>query len=289
MKKTLITFVVMTMILTIVMTSSAATWVLNDDLAAVPGWPAASPATGNWSMGWSKNLWQNNLFATWLDGPAYVWHTDLTAAGEPFNPGGGGAPDGSTTPHGGYTSNKCFLAPSNYITGADNVYEPDLGETYSVYSIVMWQAPTDIPEVTAYGTVYAPNGGGKVNAYVARVDDPNTIDPNVPLDSIDMLYTYIDDNGPSTKEFRVYTSVAANDYLVFAIKRNDTANGDNNGLSLLDITIMDEWSEESCEQQGIYDPADINKDCYVNLEDMTVLIQGWLSCNDPQNAGCTTP
>jgi len=280
MKMTLIMSVVMAMLLSIVTPSHAETWVLNDDLAAVPGWPSNAPIVGNWSMGWSKSLDQINLFNTWLDGSSYVWHTDLTALGEPFNPGNAGAVDGSTTPHGGFSSGKCFLAPANYI-------DPNDPNTYSVYSIVTWQAPTDIPELTAHGIFNAPANGGKVNAYVARVDDPNTINPDAPQDSVEMLYSYIDDNGPSTKEFRVYTSVSADDVLVFAIKRNDTENGDNNGLSLIEVTILDEWSEESCEQQGEYNIADINKDCYVNLADILELAKGWLDCNDPQNADCT--
>jgi len=282
MKKTGILFMVMTISLLIVMPTSAATvWDLNTDLAAVPGWPGGSPATGNWSMGWTKNLWQNNLFVTYLDGPDYVWHTDLTAAREPYKSGGGGSPDGSTTPHGGFqaATQKCFLAPSNYV-------DPNDSSIYSVYTLLMWKSPVDIPELTAFGTFHAPANGGKVNAYVARLDDPNTIDPNVPLESLDMLYLYLDDEGPSTKTFRVFTSVQANNLLLFAIKRNNTENGDNNGLSLIDISITDEWTEESCLQQGIYNNADINKDCYVNLEDLTLLIRDWLDCNDPQNQDC---
>ncbi len=39
----------------------------------------------------------------------------------------------------------------------------------------------------------------------------------------------------------------------------------------------------SCADQGIYFEADLNEDCYVNLEDVTLLAGEWLKCNDPIN------
>jgi hypothetical protein len=43
---------------------------------------------------------------------------------------------------------------------------------------------------------------------------------------------------------------------------------------------------ESC-AAGVYIDGDLNKDCYVNLEDFAMLMQDWLKCSDPQNAECT--
>jgi len=229
MKKIMIISLALTMAFTIVTPSLAATvWDLNTDLAAVPGWPGDSPATGNWSMGWSKSLDQINLFAIWLDGPDFVWHTDLTAAGEPFNPGSGGSEDGSTTPHGGFqaATQKCFLAPSNYIV------DPILDPNYSVYTLVRWESPADAPQATIYGDFNVPANGGKVDAWVVKIDTTQ---------NITTLYSYIDNDGPSKKSFHINTSFQTNDILAFLIKRNNTENGNNNGLSLLNVTITDEY------------------------------------------------
>jgi hypothetical protein len=36
-----------------------------------------------------------------------------------------------------------------------------------------------------------------------------------------------------------------------------------------------------------YIPADINKDCYIDLNDLAMLAQDWLWCKDPYNSACT--
>jgi hypothetical protein len=249
------------MVFAIVTPSSAATvWDLNTDLAAVPGWPGDSPATGNWSMGWTKSLDQINLFETWLDGGAYVWHTDLTAAGEPFNPGGGGAPDGSTTPHGGFTAGKCFLAPSNYIV------DPNTDPNYSVYTLVRWESPADAPQATIYGAFNQPAGGGKVDAWVVKIDNTQ---------NLTTLYSYIDNNGPSRKAFHINTSFQTNDIIVFAIKRNNTEGGDNNGLSLIDVTITDEYIINPTPADPNTGPWVLNIDTDATEVDNGIWSYGW--------------
>ncbi len=42
----------------------------------------------------------------------------------------------------------------------------------------------------------------------------------------------------------------------------------------------------TCEGQGKYYPADINEDCYVDIQDLALFIQNWLDCNDPDNQDC---
>jgi hypothetical protein len=42
-----------------------------------------------------------------------------------------------------------------------------------------------------------------------------------------------------------------------------------------------------CEDIGVYFPSDLNKDCYINLEDFALIANDWLKCNDPQKSECT--
>jgi hypothetical protein len=42
-----------------------------------------------------------------------------------------------------------------------------------------------------------------------------------------------------------------------------------------------------CNDIGVYFPADLNHDCYINLEDFAVIANDWLKCNDPQIPTCT--
>ncbi len=42
-----------------------------------------------------------------------------------------------------------------------------------------------------------------------------------------------------------------------------------------------------CRDIGEYYPADLNQDCYVNLEDFAIIARNWLKCNDPQRPECT--
>ncbi len=42
-----------------------------------------------------------------------------------------------------------------------------------------------------------------------------------------------------------------------------------------------------CRDIGEYYPADLNRDCYINLEDFAILAANWLKCNDPQRPECT--
>ncbi len=48
--------------------------------------------------------------------------------------------------------------------------------------------------------------------------------------------------------------------------------------------LMDKYAlDYSCADQAEYFDTDLNQDCYVNLEDVTLLAGGWLNCNDPLN------
>jgi hypothetical protein len=44
---------------------------------------------------------------------------------------------------------------------------------------------------------------------------------------------------------------------------------------------------QTCQTNGVYFPADINHDCYVDLADFARLAGDWLKCNDPERPECT--
>lgn len=43
----------------------------------------------------------------------------------------------------------------------------------------------------------------------------------------------------------------------------------------------------NCKGVGEYLTTDLNRDCYVNLEDFAMIAQNWLKCNDPLDPACT--
>ncbi len=275
MKKTGILLLVMMISLLVVMPTPApalTVWNLNTDLAANAGWNTAfppGPVVGNWSMGWTKTVGKITVFDTLAAAANTVWHHPLD---DPFKAGSGGNPDGSTTPHGAFSdSQKCILAPANYVY-------PDDPNTYSVYSQVLWTSPATLSQAAISGTVYQ-SLGSKVDVLIVKIDAALMADPELdPAGHVETLYSYIDDNGPSAKEFSILTSVQINEGIALLIIRNQTENGDNSGASQIDFAIAD----DPCAAQNKYNPADINHDCYVDFNDLMIIIASWLDCNDPQ-------
>ena len=53
--------------------------------------------------------------------------------------------------------------------------------------------------------------------------------------------------------------------------------------------FRDDGGSNSC--GGNYEPMDLNQDCYVTLEDLTMVVTEWLDCSDVTDPGCdwTTP
>jgi len=53
------------------------------------------------------------------------------------------------------------------------------------------------------------------------------------------------------------------------------------------LNIQITRSELRCQDLTAHMSADLNQDCYVNLEDFALLAQNWLKCNDPMDPACT--
>lgn len=86
-----------------------------------------------------------------------------------------------------------------------------------------------------------------------------------------------------TQEFSLYpVELNAGDTLDFVVGAGtDGGTSDNTPFELV---ITD---SPSCQDVGIYLETDLNKDCYINLEDFALLADDWLLCNDPANPTCT--
>ncbi len=61
----------------------------------------------------------------------------------------------------------------------------------------------------------------------------------------------------------------------------------NYDVTVSDVIVTVEDDEAWCGQPGtVYHAADLNKDCYVTLEDFALLAKEWLECTDPGNLAC---
>ena len=56
--------------------------------------------------------------------------------------------------------------------------------------------------------------------------------------------------------------------------------------TMLDVTIIDNDGE--CGSWG-YKTADVNFDCRVDIEDLSIIAANWLKCTDPTNVDCILP
>ena len=131
-------------------------------------------------------------------------------------------------------------------------------------AVVRWTAPaTDDYFVKA---IFYQGDGGEVDCYV--IQNATT----VLFSQLEVL---------SEVSYRSYLTLNAGDTLDFAV---------GSGVNLisestpLDITIN---ADPTCSEVGFYHDGDLNQDCTVNLEDLAILAQDWLKCNDPQGEGCT--
>ncbi len=55
------------------------------------------------------------------------------------------------------------------------------------------------------------------------------------------------------------------------------------------VETISEYTEPviRCEDLGRYHPADMNRDCYFDMDDLLIMLHNWLDCNDPADPACT--
>ncbi len=79
--------------------------------------------------------------------------------------------------------------------------------------------------------------------------------------------------------------ISAGDVIDVGVR--DITAGNNCKIAL--IETISEYTEPviQCEDLGSHHPADLNHDCYFDMEDLLILINNWLACNDPTDPACS--
>jgi len=65
-----------------------------------------------------------------------------------------------------------------------------------------------------------------------------------------------------------------------------TATTNNRWLAMVKVERVAPENCEDIKAMGLLMPADINEDCYVNIQDLAELADDWLLCNNPGQSGC---
>jgi len=86
----------------------------------------------------------------------------------------------------------------------------------------------------------------------------------------------------SDEPFDLRIPVAVGTTIDFVHGVGDGWGGENKSVSIQIIR-----GTLRCEDLTTHMPTDLNRDCYVNLEDFALLAQNWLKCNDPLEPTCT--
>ncbi len=63
-------------------------------------------------------------------------------------------------------------------------------------------------------------------------------------------------------------------------------------LASVEDTVVITTTTPTCAdvvKAGLTQKTDLNKDCYVNLQDLAILLQTWTQCNDPEDEDCIWP
>jgi len=259
-------------------------------LAAAGYWPTTGgPVVGRWSMGWAwvSSPWDVSLFNQYMDWGNNVWITDDASWTYHPNPAWHCMPHGGVllgTSAGNPQYGMCLLTPSAVIQNNDP-------NDFSQYSALVWTSPIATPKATIWGQINKTYLGDLTDHFIIKLEselsEPNfwidnpEADPN---DYVEILYTKINDTLNEESVFSLSTAVEVGTRLLFAVKRNPHATTPANTWPTLDVSISDDYT---CQDQNDFMKADLNQDCYINLEDFALFADRWLDCNDPQNDTCT--
>ena len=181
---------------------------------------------------------------------------------------------------------------NNPVTGAVNVYGTasigllEVGHvdaatgTFNVYDGGLVTA--GLYDVCTIGSVTG--GTGTVNVYGGQMDITSEYLDIFPTGLINIEGGKLRVLGDRVTELQNYI----NDVDIIAYGGDGTVSdpnmgtGDDAGWTILTAIP----NPETCVGQGVYYPGDINQDCYVNLDDLAILAQNWLLCNDPEDLEC---
>ncbi len=222
-----------------------------------------------WSYGWIPGSDAEDPNYAWRDNPPDTSTFSLYGQAYTFS----GVPwwhlvpaNGSMVPalfHNNLTTT-LYGCPPGFVAAHPGVTVIDEDPNTADVAVVRWTAPaTDDYFVKA---IFYQGDGGEVDCYVIQ----NTT--TVLFSQLEVV---------SEVSYRSFLTLNAGDTLDFAV-----GSGVNLGSETtpLEVTI---YTEPTCQDVGVFYPADLNQDCRVNLEDFALLSQDWLKCNDPEDPGCS--
>jgi hypothetical protein len=157
------------------------------------------------------------------------------------------------------------------------------------YNGIMYSFDQNTGMLTCLGapvTVLSPNGGERYAAgSTVQIKYATAVAPGTSTVTIMYIYTYSGGAGygtiastvPNEGSYLWTTPDVGIDLDTFVIRVTDDYWGFSDD-SDAPFTIF------RCSEAN---PADINKDCYIDLQDLAILAQSWLWCSDPYNSACT--
>ena len=127
--------------------------------------------------------------------------------------------------------------------------------------------------------LYAPQGD-----VVIAIDEPANV-KQVILDRTTLTFTPADWDSPqavrvSAVDDDLLENAAHSARLDVSVSGSDPA-FDGQAVEAIDIVILD----NECGAWG-YSPADLNRDCRIDLGDVAVFAQGWMECSLPRESDC---
>ncbi len=131
--------------------------------------------------------------------------------------------------------------------------------------VARWIAPR-AGKYLVQGTFYA-DGAGLGDYFIIR---------NGTMQLLQVL------NSGSDSPFKLVLNLAEDDTIDFVVGAG--LDGAASDTTPLDAAIKE---NPTCADVGIFQPLDLDHDCYINLNELARLAEDWLKCNDPRNPECT--
>jgi len=170
--------------------------------------------------------------------------------------------------------------PEVYVTETDGITEVSESGVTDTYSICLSSQPVSQVVVTAAVNVTDPqiqisNGGAYSDQAQLTFTASNWDSPQV------ITVAAIDD---AANEFTAWPPTPHTSVITHSISTSDAG---YSGLEVNSVTAKITDNDWPCGTAGMeYMGSDVNKDCYVDLDDIKMMAGNWLECNVPGMAGC---
>jgi len=233
-------------------------WYLNDDMACIV------PQKGTWSYGWSTGITDFTLMDTYVYDTYSQWRGSA-AGGEPI------------IPH--IWRNHYDFNSVNTPPGWHGFHPPSANSTAG-WTKFRWTAPTSMfgKTATVRGEFVGIGTGETVSLKVVKV-------PAAPTGPDDYVTLFAIDDTDADQSFQEFPTINAGDSVDVMINCGSDGSTTNDWTGV-QVEILEGSVLRTCQEQGIFMDADLNHDCYINLEDFAIIAKNWLYCNNPFDPTC---